>query len=344
MRRSSAHQNPPTIVLQAPTDPGGARYLPKSKTRAAKFARSPFSIRAFVGANGGGKTLAIVEMCVLPSWEAGRLVVSNMTLYPERVGYSADLYKPLGSWREIVTMGRCMDAAQCPPGECVHSSTQGRGALLILDEASAALPSRQSGAVPPQLVRVLNQLRKRDVELVWSAPAYQRMDLAVRETTQAVTVCTGLLPDKYRRAVAPGDRRWFPPKAKDEDGQPILLERGWAPNRLFQWVTYEAMSYDEFTLGKTAQLRPKSKRSYWRTRHQAMHAYGTTEGVDLLDHLTDSGACMDCGLPRKRQNCSCGVSHGAPSPGAPAPKTVTADVPPVVLNRAGIPHLADSRR
>src|SRR5690606_8788098 len=118
----------------------------------------------------------------------------------------------------------------------------------------------------------------------------------------------------------PGERRWFPPKARDEEGRPVLVERGWRPNRLFTWVTYEAMSYDEFTLGKTQQLRPKSRRTYWRNRHQGQHIYGTLEGVDLLDHLTETGACMDCGLPRKRVMCSCGSPERRTPAGPPGPE------------------------
>lgn len=329
-----------TVVVQAPAGDGPrAHYVSRKKSK--RRAPSQFSIRAFVGANGGGKTLAVVETCVLPAWEAGRLVVANMALYPDRLGYSPDLFQPLVSWRDIVKMGRCLEPEPCEPGDCSHTITRGRGCLLVLDEASAALPSRQSGSVPPQLVRVLNQLRKRDVELVWTAPAYARMDVVVRECTQAVTVCTGLLPDRYPRALQAGVRKWFPPKAADA----ARLERAWAPNRLFTWVTYEAMSYDEFTLGKTAQLRPRSKRSYWRTRHDAMHAYGTMEGADLLDHLTDSGACMDCGLPKSRKSCEKDGCGKRPAPGGPSgPEAVGAPAASTHTLRAnGIRRLPDRK-
>lgn len=322
------------VVVQGASQ---ARYVPAGRARRGSSGAA-FSIRAFVGANGGGKTLAVVELCVLPAWEAGRLVVANLALYPERLGYAADLYRPLVSWRDIVKMGRCLEPDPCEPGDCPHTVTQGRGCLLVLDEASAALPSRQSGAVPAQLVRVLNQLRKRDVELVWTAPAYARMDVVVRECTQAVTVCSGLLPDRWQREVDPGERRWFPRRAEGA----VQVDRAWAPNRLFTWATYEAMSYDEFTLGKTATLRPRSKRQYWRTRHDAMHAYGTLEGADLLDHLTDSGACMDCGLPRKRQNCSCGTE--AAMPGGPSGPEASTAVPLRDVRRNGVTRLPSPAR
>lgn len=302
-------KSPPVATVKVEVAPAGDRaaYLPLKKKR--NGASTGFAIQAFVGANGSGKTLAVLELVVLPAWAEGTLVVTNMGLYPEALGYSADLVQPLTSWRDIVKIGTCQEKGQpggpCAPGDCPHSFTKGRGCVLVLDEASAVLPSRASGSVPHQLIRVLNQLRKRDVQCVWTAPAYQRMDLAVREITQAVTVCTGTFGDRWERVEQPGKRRWFPPKAKDDHGRSIATKRGWRPNRLFTWTTYEAMSYDEFTLGKTQQLRPRARRTYWRSKHDAHHAYRTMEGVEMMDHVDASGACLDCGLPRKRVSCSC---------------------------------------
>lgn len=334
-------QQPTTTVIVQQNRAEGPAYLP-AHGRKRRRAQSVFAIQAFVGANGGGKSLAIMELCVVPAWEAGRLVVSNMGLYPEALGFPGDLYQPLTSWRDIVKMGKCQEKDPCEPGACSHSSTNGHGALLVLDEASAVLPSRGSSSVPHQLIRVMNQLRKRDVFCVWSAPAYQRMDLAVRETTQAVTVCTGLFPDVWKRD--PTQRKLFPRKWRDPDtNEPVRFERAWAPRRLFSWVTYEAMSYDEFTLGKTAQLRPKARRSYWRTRHSAQLGYGTLEGVEMLDHVDASGACMECGFPKKSKKCEIDGCGKRPAPGGPpGPKAVgdlTAPTPQVRAN--GVRRLAD---
>jgi hypothetical protein len=52
------------------------------------------------------------------------------------------------------------------------SVTGGRGCALVLDEINAALPARQFGSVPPELVRVLSQLRKQDVTVAWTSPAW----------------------------------------------------------------------------------------------------------------------------------------------------------------------------
>lgn len=241
-----------------------------------------FSIRSFVGPNGGGKTLAAVSLTAFPAWEKGRPVVANFRLYPERVGYSADLFRPLGSWREIPEL---------------------EGVTLILDEITAVLPSRQSMSLPPQLARVLNQLRKQDVQLAWTAPDWRRADTILREVTQAVTTCVGMVPDRWQREP---QQRWLPRAVRDDLGKRVEWESGWKPNRLFRWVTFDAISFEEFSQTQAKQLRPESVRRYWRSKHLAHLAYDTIEGVDLLDHLDDVGTCVVCGGRRSRPPCKCG--------------------------------------
>lgn len=278
-------------------------------------------IHGFVGPNGGGKTCAAVELGVLPAWRKGIPVVSTCELYPEALGFTADypLFIPATAPRDLVRLGRCplAPAERCEPGECPHTITQGRGCVLFLDEITASLPSRGSGAVPAELQRMLNQLRKGDIQLLWTAPAWARAEIMLREVTQYVTLCRGMVPDRWQRASHPGARRTFPAKAKDEHGHPIRVDRTWRPNRLFSWVTYEAMSYEEFTLARTAKVRPRSRRTYWRSRHDAQHAYSTLEAVHLLEHLDDRGRCIDCGGNRKGHDCRCARDEGRPAPQAP---------------------------
>lgn len=261
-----------------------------------------FAIRAFVGANGGGKTLAMVESMVLGSWERGRPVCANLALFPERLGYSAELFVPLESWTQIPDL---------------------RGVTLCLDEISSVLPSRQAMSVPPQLVRILNQLRKGDVELGWTAPNWSRCDVLLREVTQAVTVCRGSFPDRWQR-VDSGPARLNRAKlvgaawehcegcdGVEHDGcrmapeRPLRADAGWGPNRYFVWSTYDAMEFDEFTYSAVKDVRPRRRRHYWRPRHSADLAYNTLDAVDLLDHLDDVGLCVVCGGTRSRPRCSC---------------------------------------
>ena len=270
-----------------------------------------FAIRAFVGANGGGKTLAMVESMVLRSWLAGRPVVTNLALYPERLGYPDDLYVPLESWRQIPTL---------------------EGVTLLLDEISSVLPSRQAMSVPPQLVRVLNQLRKGDVQLGWTAPNWARCDVLLREVTQAVTVCRGAVPDRWER-VSTGAARWNRPPLLDDNGAKVRPQRGWGANRFFTWITYDAVEFDEFTYSAVKQVRPRETRRYWRPRHEADIAYDTLQGVDLLDHLDDVGVCVGCGGNRTRPRCTCASSGGSGRKGAARAPEPAAEQPVMVDSR-----------
>lgn len=251
-------------------------------------------IAAFVGPNGGGKSLAAIERGVLPSWARGRPVVSNIALAPEAAGYDPDLYQPLQSWMQIPEL---------------------RGCLLLLDEISRVLPSRQSQSAPAQLVGVLNQLRKVDVQLIWTAPNWMRCDVMLREVTQSVTVCRGFLPDRYERDGS--QRKRFPRALRDEQGRKIRIDSEWLPNRVMRWHTYDAMAFDEFTYSRVDDVRPLSRQHYWRSRHIAQCCYRTLDAVDLLDHLDDVGTCVACGGHRTRPKCTCVRQEKLRSPEVP---------------------------
>lgn len=303
---------------------------------------SGYAIRGFVGANGGGKSLAATSLMAGPSFRKARPVASNMRLYPEAFDADPALYVPIETWQDIISVGKCQEADPCEPGECPHTRTQGRGCDIILDEISAALPSRNAMSVPAQLVRVINQLRKRDVRLGWTAPNWARADTVLREVTQAVTVCSGMWPDRYRRQRV---TRVFPPM----DGtraEARFDDDGWAPNRLFRWVTYDAQAFDEFTYSKAEQLKPIARSWYWRSSHVAQFGYNTGEGVLLLNHLDDTGACATCGGSRSRPKCSCPRTlTGSPEAPPAAPEGDLSVSPATTTpNRHGIPRLAPRPR
>jgi hypothetical protein len=239
-------------------------------------------IRAFVGPNGAGKTLGALAMVCEPAWQRGIPVVSNLTLHPEAAGFDPGLFVPLTTWRQIPELRNC---------------------VLFLDEIQATFPSRESAKMPAELGRILNQLRKPNVQLTLTAPAWTRADIIIRECVQFVTLCHGFLPDRYVREP---ERRLLRPTVKNDKGRPVRVETtGWLPNRLFRYRTYDATQFDEFNLGKAAKLRAISTKWYWRMSGGADLMYETSEQCSLLDHLDETGICFVCGGHRARAKCTC---------------------------------------
>lgn len=237
-----------------------------------------FAIRAFVGYNGDGKSLAVVDRMVLPAWAEGRPVLSNMTLYPERAGYSSDLYVPLDSWLQLVDVPE--------------------GWAIVLDEVTSVLPSRQSMSVPPQLQRVTKQMRKGGHIVGWTDTNWSRADVMLREVTQGVTVCRGSVADPWERDE---DGR----VARDQDGRRVRYGGAWPQYRLFRWTTFNAKLFDEFTYSQAKDLKPLSRQWYWRPRNLAHRCYKTREQVSLMDWLDETGTCPRCGGQRTRPKCKC---------------------------------------
>lgn len=283
------------------------------------------AIAAYVGTNGGGKTLAAVEDYVIPSVEEGRVIVSNMRLaVPDfrllrswkeliRVGVHSELGVPcrLGARGERLTIRDEAFSEDLP----LYSMTLNRPCLVVLDEITAVLPSRSFSSMPTQLQRVLNQLRKQETTLVWTAPNWARCDVLLREVTKEVTVCRGYMRDKYQRK--PDTLGLFPPKQKDEDGKPLRTHGAWAPRRLFRQKTYDAVDFEDFTADDQARIKPIRSRWYWRPAYPAQFLYDTTEAVQLLDHLDDTGTCIVCNGRRQQSKCSCALHAPDPSDQGP---------------------------
>jgi zonular occludens toxin Zot len=270
-------------------------------------------ITGYVGMNGSGKTLAMVHDLAVPAIRDGMPILANL-----RLNY--DKAVPFRSWRQLVEPMR----PGCPACEkvgrtCAHLAALGGPGVVLLDEISAVLPARQAMSVPPQLVRILNQLRKAEVDLGWTAPAWARCDTVLREVTRAVAVCKGFWLDKFRRKTGTYAFPRRGPVARGDDGKPIT-SGAWGSHCLFRIRYYDASDFDEFSYGRIADVRPARSRWNWRPAHEAHHIYDTLEGVDLLDHLDETGVCISCGGSRRRKACNCALDspfsqqRGVPNP------------------------------
>ena len=243
---------------------GAAEHAPGSLAlrdrNAGRDRRRAVPIHAYIGENGGGKSLAMVHD-TLPSLEAGRTVLSTVRLLDPRTGEPHSSYERLADW------GQILEAEHCD---------------VLFDEVVGIASARESSGLPVQVANLLVQLRRRDVVLRWSAPAWARADKIIRETTQAVTLCKGML-------------------GKRDPNSP----RMWAQKRLFKWRTFDAFAFDQLTTGQLDKLPSSSVAWFWGSGSRAFASYDTLDAVERVGDVLDSGRCVHCGGRKAIPRCSC---------------------------------------
>jgi len=146
-----------------------------------------FPIRAYVGPNGGGKSLAAV-LHLLPSLRAGRTVISTVKLLDHRTGEPHRAYEEFYDFDQLVTVNH---------------------ADVFADEVTGVANSRSSSSMSPRVQNRLVQMRRVDSTFSWSAPNWARGDKIVREVTQAVTECRGYFPGRANVSGS-GVGQWAP--------------------------------------------------------------------------------------------------------------------------------------
>lgn len=297
--------------------------------------RRGFPIMGYVGPNGGGKSAAMV-WDTLPSLAAGRPVLGTVRLLdwrkPRECTDTACEADPLsGHYIRALPAPHVVRAIfdqvtdsservrlmrETGPITGVHQAAHplwipltdwqqvldARGMDLLLDEVTGAASSRESAALPAAIANKLVQLRRNDVVVRWSAPAWARADKIIRECSQAVTYCRGFLP----KTVAQADRVQLVEDEADEEG---AIERGadrmWRHRRLFNWKTFDALDFEDFTAGKREELHPLTNDLHWGPKSPAFAAYDTFDAVLTVGTVTETGTCYRCGGARSRPTCSC---------------------------------------
>lgn len=279
--------------------------------------RRGWPIHGYVGANGGGKSAAMV-WDTLSSLEHGRPVLGTVRLLdyvnPRECGNRRCAADPLSGhfvrampepgvvaelFREVRDPSERV-AAMRSLGEVSHvhraahplwiplvdwqQVLDARGMDLLLDEVTGAASSRDSHALPSAIANKLVQLRRNDVVVRWSAPSWARADKIIRECSQAVTYCQGYMPKST--GAAGGDRMW-------------------RARRMFRWKTYDAQLFEDFTSGKMESLKCLTSDWHWGPKSPAFLAYDTFDAVLSVGTVNESGSCYRCGGTRARPKCSC---------------------------------------
>jgi hypothetical protein len=252
-------EQPPDTI----TEPERTAVKPPRWASKGSRTRRGYTIHAYIGANGHGKSLAMMHDTKL-SMDRGRPILSTVKILDPRSGEPYAGYIPLRTWDQLLDF---------------------RDGDVLFDEVLGIAASESGRSLPKAVQLLLNQLRRRDILLRWTAPAWSRANIVLREVTQAVTVCRGYLP-KYEN--------------RGDDS------RQWGMNRLFRWNTYDAMEFATWSDNKEAQLKGKQNAWLWRPGCWAEQSYDTFDSVDNVD--SGEGYCFRCGgeRPKKKLDpCTC---------------------------------------
>jgi len=242
-------------------------YCSPAKSQAATTARRAFPIMAYVGPNGGGKSLAMVKD-TLPSLAAGRMVLSTVRLLDAETGAPHSSYVPFVDWDQLLTARDCD---------------------VLMDEMVGIAGARESQRLDVRVQNILVQLRRRNVVLRWSAPNWARADKIVREVTQAVTECRGSFTDRHVTRAG-------------EDNAVQL----WAPKRLFSFRTYDTMDFEEWTSGRRDKVPATVVEWFKGPGSIVFRSYDTLDAVERVSGADEGGRCTTCGgTPPRPKPCSC---------------------------------------
>jgi hypothetical protein len=249
----------------------------------ARGRRRSFPIHGYVGPNGTGKS-AIMVYDTLPSLRAGRPVLSTVRLLDFENPRECD--DPLCTYSSHGLPGHLAAHPLYVPFTSYTQLLAWRDGDVLMDEVTGVASSRESGSMPVQVANFLSQLRRRNIALRWSAPAWGRADKIIREVSQGVTLMSASMP------------RLAPPT---DDGTPRL----WHQRRLFCARTYDPVRMDEFEAHRAEDIPHEVIAFYWGPRSTMFRAYDTLDAVTSLGWASESGMCMHCGGKRALAKCDC---------------------------------------
>lgn len=151
---------------------------------------------------------------------------------------------------------------------------------VLFDEVAGVADAQDSGSIPVQVVQWMHTLRKADVRLRVTTPAYSRCAKPVRQVAQAVVDC----------------RSHF---AERSSG------RLWRSRRMFTFRAYDRAGFEDFTEGVKERVASAARCVFWRPGCRAEAHYDTLSAVQMLGHVTEHGMCSACGGSRSRPRCAC---------------------------------------
>lgn len=293
-------------------------WLPgfQTETEAVRKRRG-FAIHAYIGANGSGKS-ATCCLDTIPTLRGISWSCSNPDHFHSSKGIYSGVRRVLSTMRFTTPDGEphplwipLTDYAQLVNFE--HGD-------LILDEVGGAVASSTGDDIPQSVKAVLQEMRRKEVNIRWTAPSWARASKVLRECSLGVTVSQG------KFAVRDSDdvefSGWHLEQRMNQHTfalDDVMCEtdglhthsagRTWGSRRMFYTQTFDASQFDEWTSAKREKLKPVVRQVIWRPGHELEKAYDTHAHVNKLGQITDSGRCDTCMGFKARRKCECGEQH-----------------------------------
>jgi hypothetical protein len=238
-----------------------------------------YEIVGLIGPNGGGKTLAL--MVLTHATRAGTYwECDNPEHQHTKRGVTS-------GYRQMLSTVRILDGhgETHPLWIKFHSFEQLltiEHSDIYMDEVVTVASSRESARMDPRVLAKLNQLRKDDCFLYWTAPNLARADKSIREVTKALVECRG-----------------FAPAPPTENGP------RWRSKRVFKFAAYDAVEFEQWSAGKRDSQRPLRVLWFNGTDSDAFKAYDTLEPVTMVASITPEDTCTVCDGRVTRHICKC---------------------------------------
>lgn len=241
--------------------------------------RASAAIAGYVGPNGSGKSL-LCALDTMPSLDEGRPVLSTMRFLDWRNPRSCD---DLACECDKADVGRhgAAHPAYIPwtSWDQLMDFTFGD---VIADEIMGVASSRETSDLPKRVAARLNELRRWDICLRFTGPAWARADLVIRECCQLVTVCSGSF------------------KVPAEDGR-----RKWRRSRLVKATSYDVTEVVDFRVQSRQDMTRAARQWVWIPKSDARLAFDTLAPVFKVGASDQGGRCDDCHKRIRAEYCKC---------------------------------------
>lgn len=284
--------------------------------REAVNKRRGFAIAAYIGSNGSGKS-ATLCLDTMPTLKGIMWSCENPDHFHASQGIYSGVRKVLSTMRFTTPDGE--PHPLWIPLTDYSQLTNFEHGDLILDEVGGAVASSTGDDIPMSVKAVLQEMRRKEVNIRWSAPSWARASKVLRECSLGVTVSRG------QWAVRDADEvefsGWHVTEYMNDAFELVqgMCEidglhkhsagRTWGSRRMFSTATYDASQFDEWTAAKREKLKPVVRQMIWRPGHPLEKAYDTHAHVNKLGQITDSGRCDNCMGTKPRKKCECGDQH-----------------------------------